>query len=53
MYYVSKRTASEGIHEVYQAKNPRMSGDKCLGLWNTATEAVYQARKIYNLVMAG
>ena len=53
MYYVTKSTFSDGVHEVYLAKNPRMEGDKCLGMWSSKTDAVYQARKIYNLVMAG
>ncbi len=50
MWYVTKRVLSGGSHEVYQARSPRFNGDKCLGLLGDFTDAVYQARKTYNLV---
>ena len=53
MYYVAQSTLSDGVHEVYLAKNPRRAGDKCLGMWSSITDAVYEARKTYYLVMAG
>ena len=53
MWYVTKRVLSDGSHEVYQAQNPRYNGDKCLGLLGNSNDAVYRARKTYNLVMAG